>query len=141
MKTNNGKLFLPIFTDGIEFSKKFGREGFEGAVFRFSDILRFVQDKDGLAINPMGENIMLPKDKMMALEAASRMMAESKNAGKTVNEANAQDIIKRASAEDVADKIIQMPKRTHDADEASENTNSTQTSDSSVEAADITPEN
>lgn len=141
MKTNNGKLFLPIFTDGIEFSKKFGREGFEGAVFRFSDILRFVQDKDGLAINPMGENIMLPKDKMMALEAASRMMAESKNAGKTVNEANAQDIIKRASAEDVADKIIQMPKRTQDADEASEKTNSTQTSDSSVEAADITPEN
>jgi hypothetical protein len=69
------------------------------------------------------------------------MMAESKNAGKTVNEANAQDIIKRASAEDVADKIIQMPKRTHDADEASEKTNSTQTSDSSVEAADITPEN
>lgn len=139
MKTNNGKLFLPIFTDGIEFAKKFGREGFEGAVFKFSDILRFVQDKDGLAINPMGENIMLPKDKMMALEAASQVIAKAKNADKPVKEASAQDIIKRASAEDVADKIIQMPKRTTDV--ANDNNKATDDSDSSDDIADITPDN
>ena len=142
MKTNNGKLFLPIFTDGIEFAKKFGREGFEGAVFKFSDILRFVQDKDGLAINPMGENIMLPKDKMMALEAASQVLASKNAAGKPAKEASAQDIIKRASAEDVAQKIIQMPKRTENTAEAeAEDTNATENNDNGEEIADITPEN
>lgn len=140
MKTNNGKLFLPIFTDGIEFAKKFGREGFEGAVFKFSDILRFVQDKDGLAINPMGENIMLPKDKMMALEAASQVIAAKNAAGKPAKEASAQDIIKRASAEDVAQKIIQMPKRSDNVAET-EDTNATENNDNGEEIADITPEN
>lgn len=140
MKTNNGKLFLPIFTDGIEFAKKFGREGFEGAVFKFSDILRFVQDKDGLAINPMGENIMLPKDKMMALEAASQVIAAKNAAGKPAKEASAQDIIKRASAEDVAQKIIQMPKRSDNVAET-EDTNATENNDNGGEIADITPEN
>ena len=140
MKTNNGKLFLPIFTDGIEFAKKFGREGFEGAVFKFSDILRFVQDKDGIAINPMGENIMLPKDKMMALEAASQVITASKNAAKPVNKASAEDIIKRASAEDVADKIIQMPRRTSDIAESDTIANATDESDSSEDMSDITPD-
>lgn len=141
MKTNNEKLFLPIFTDGIEFAKKFGREGFEGAVFKFSDILRFVQDKDGIAINPMGENIMLPKDKMMALEAASQVIAASKNkAAKPSKEASAQDLIKRASAEDVAEKIIQMPRRASD-ENKTEDTIATQKGDVSEKEADITPDN
>ena len=80
MKNAEGQIFMPVFTDGVEFAKKFGKDGFEGGVFGFEDVLRFIQDKDGLVINPLGQNIMLPKDRLMALEAATRAAEAAKQA-------------------------------------------------------------
>lgn len=72
MKTNDEKQFLPIYTDAIEFSKKLTGSEWNAAVFRYQDILRFVQDKDGIRINPNGQGIVMPKDRMMALEIAGQ---------------------------------------------------------------------
>ena len=80
MKNAEGQIFMPVFTDGVEFAKKFGKDGFEGGVFGFEDVLRFIQDKDGIVINPLGQNIMLPKDRLMALEAATRAAEAAKQA-------------------------------------------------------------
>ncbi|MCR4833380.1 MAG: SseB family protein [Butyrivibrio sp.] len=80
IKTANEKSFLPVFTDGIEFSKKFKGTEWEGGVFTFFDIIRFLQDKDGIVINPFGQNIIMPKDRMQALAAAAAAAAAARNA-------------------------------------------------------------
>ncbi|MCR4901547.1 MAG: SseB family protein [Butyrivibrio sp.] len=80
IKTANEKNFLPVFTDGIEFSKKFKGSEWEGGVFTFFDILRFLADKDGIVINPFGQNIIMPKDRMQALAAAAAAAAAAKKA-------------------------------------------------------------
>ena len=72
IKTKNEKHFLPIFTDGIEFSKMFAKSDFRGAVFAFGDILRFVGDKDGVIINAAGQKIMIPRDRMLVLQMAAQ---------------------------------------------------------------------
>ncbi len=72
MKTKDDKQFLPIYTDAIEFSKKLNGSEWNAAVFKYQDILRFVQDKDGIRINPNGQGIVMPKDRMMAIEIAGQ---------------------------------------------------------------------
>jgi hypothetical protein len=81
MKTPDGKQFLPLFTDMIEFGKKPADELWNAAVFSYQDILKFVQDKDGIRINPHGQQIVIPKDRMMVLEAAGRQ-ADAMKGGK-----------------------------------------------------------
>lgn len=71
MKTADGKQFLPIYTDGMEF-RKFPKLGeWNVGVFAYQDILKFIQDKDGIRINPEGVGIVIPRDRLMALEAAA----------------------------------------------------------------------
>ena len=82
IKTKNEKHFLPIFTDGIEFSKMFANSEFRGAVFAFPDILRFVGDKDGVIINAGGQKIMIPRDRMLVLQMAAQQAAAMKQGGK-----------------------------------------------------------
>ena len=54
VKTADDKIFMPVFTDGFEFGKmKLGHE-WNAAVFSFSDIARFIRDKDGVAIGSGG---------------------------------------------------------------------------------------
>ena len=106
---------MPVFTDGVEFAKKFGKDGFEGGVFGFQDVMRFIQDKEGFVINPMGQNIMIPKDRILALEAA----AQAAQAAKAVNPtegtdqetaqkdtlAETEDAAENATAENTADTV------------------------------------
>jgi len=93
VKTANDKIFMPVFTDGFEFSKmKLGHE-WNAAVFSFSDIARFIQDKDGVAINPAGHRIFMPKDQILAIDSANRAyIATKKQQGKKSDE----DVIKKA---------------------------------------------
>ena len=78
IKSKDEKHFLPIFTDGIEFTKMFAKSDFKGAVFAFPDILRFVGEKDGVIINPAGQKIMIPRERMLALQMAAQAVASSK---------------------------------------------------------------
>ncbi|WP_026506972.1 SseB family protein [Butyrivibrio sp. MC2013] len=128
MKLKNGMVMLPVFTDGFEFGKRFGKDGFQGGIFGFGEILRFIQDKDGIAINPMGENILVQKDNMAMVYASSMASNKSKILNTAPKKPMSQaDMIKRASAEDVAGKIIQMPlpkaseDKKEDADEGNDN--------------------
>ncbi|MCR5657171.1 MAG: SseB family protein [Butyrivibrio sp.] len=82
IKSKDEKHFLPVFTDGIEFTKMFANSEFKGAVFTFADILRFVGEKDGIIINPGGQKIMIPRDRMAALQAAAQTVAATAGAGK-----------------------------------------------------------
>ena len=78
VKTADDKIFMPVFTDGFEFSKmKLGHE-WNAAVFSFSDIARFIQDKDGVAINPAGHRIFMPKEQIIAIDSANRAYRETK---------------------------------------------------------------
>ena len=72
LNTKDDKHFLPIFTDGIEFGKKLRGSEWNAAVFKYQDILKFVADKDGITINPDGQSVVLPKDRMMLLEVAGQ---------------------------------------------------------------------
>ena len=115
MKNAEGKIFLPVFTDGVEFSKKFGKDGFEGGVFGFQDVLRFIQDKEGFVINPMGQNIMIPKDRILALQAAAQAAEAAKAADPAVQTgqetaqkdklSETEDAAKNATAENTADTV------------------------------------
>lgn len=91
MKTPDNKQYLPIFTDMIEFSKKPADANWNAAVFSYQDILKFVQDKDGIRINPHGQQIVIPKDRMMVLEMAGHqadVMNKKKNGAKPVSAAS-----------------------------------------------------
>ncbi|SFU65683.1 SseB family protein [Butyrivibrio sp. M55] len=78
VKTADDKIFMPVFTDGFEFGKmKLGHE-WNAAVFSFSDIARFIRDKDGVAINPAGHRIFMPKEQIIAIDSANRAYRETK---------------------------------------------------------------
>ncbi|SEK66439.1 SseB protein N-terminal domain-containing protein [Butyrivibrio sp. ob235] len=93
IKSTDEKHFLPVFTDGIEFSKMFRNTEYRGAVFGFADILKFVGDKAGVIINPAGEKIMIPRERMLALhlvgQAAEAKKGGSKPAKKKLSETEA----------------------------------------------------
>ncbi len=78
LNTADGKQFLPIFTDAIEFGKKLRGSEWNAAVFKYQDILKFVSDKDGITINPDGQSVVLPKDRMILLEAAGQQADKMK---------------------------------------------------------------
>lgn len=78
LNTADGKQFLPIYTDAIEFGKKLRGSEWNAAVFKYQDILKFVNDKDGITINPDGQSVVLPKDRMILLEAAGQQADKMK---------------------------------------------------------------
>ena len=85
MKTPDDKQFLPVYSDGFEFAKCPQSKEWNAGVFRYQDIVMFVQDKDGIRINPEGQGIVLTKDRMMALEVAAQqasIMRKKDQAGK-----------------------------------------------------------
>ncbi len=83
IKSSDEKHFLPVFTDGIEFTKAFRNSEYKGAVFGFGDILKFVGQKDGIIINPGGQKVMIPRERMLALQMAAQAAGMGKNgAGK-----------------------------------------------------------
>lgn len=91
MKTPDDKQFLPIFTDMIEFAKKPQDQVWNAAVFSYQDIIKFAQDKDGIRINPHGQQILIPKNRMMLLEIAGHqadMVNRKKQGPKPVSAAN-----------------------------------------------------
>ena len=62
-KTKEGKEFLPIYTDGLEFSKKMQGGEWNAAVFKYKDIKMFAAGKDGIRINPEGQGLVIPKER------------------------------------------------------------------------------
>ena len=69
----DGKTYLPIFTDGPEFSRKFGHEGWNGASFQWKDVLSLIKERDGLIINPLSHKAVLTKERIARMEAAAAL--------------------------------------------------------------------
>lgn len=61
----NEKLYLPVFTDVFEYSKKFGKTDMKPVGFAFQNLARLVGNgMEGIVINPGGQGIVIPKEKM-----------------------------------------------------------------------------
>lgn len=79
----NEKMYLPIFTDLFEYSKKFAKTDMRPVGFEYKNLLRFVAGGiEGIIINPNGQGIVVPKDKATELlfKAAGIKPAPAKEA-------------------------------------------------------------
>ena len=64
----NDKMYLPIFTDVLEYSKKFGKSEMKPVAFDYKNLVRFVTGGiEGIIINPNGQGIIIPRDKAQSL--------------------------------------------------------------------------
>ncbi len=72
MKAPDGMQFVPVCTDGFEFARINKDREWNAALFRFRDLVRLVNDKDGIRINPAGQGIVVPKQQMMLIEMAGQ---------------------------------------------------------------------
>ena len=98
LKTSEDKQFIPVFSDAFEFAKQEKNGEWNAGVFRYQDIIHFIQDRDGIVINPKGQSVVLTKDRIMALEAAGRQAAVLKakdQAGKAAA-SSANDAVSQA---------------------------------------------
>ena len=98
LKTPEDKQFLPVYTDPFEFAKKGVTKDWNAGVFRYQDVIRFIQDREGLVVNPLGESLVLTKDRIMALEVAGKqaeMLRAQNQAGKAAA-ASATDAVTAA---------------------------------------------
>ncbi|MCR5177475.1 MAG: SseB family protein [Lachnospiraceae bacterium] len=69
----DGKTYLPVFTDGPEFARKFAREGWNGASFQWKDLLSLIRERDGLIVNPMSHKAVLTKERIAQMETAAAL--------------------------------------------------------------------
>ncbi len=62
------KLYLPIFTDMFEYGKKFGKTDMKPVGFEFKNLTRLMgAGMEGIVINPNGQGIVVPKEKVQEL--------------------------------------------------------------------------
>ena len=81
----NKKKYLPLFTDALEYGKKFAKSDMKPTVFEYKELVKFVTGGiSGIIINPNGEGIIIPKDKVQSLlfEAAGAKSGAEKPKGK-----------------------------------------------------------
>ncbi len=111
MKTKDEKQFIPLYTDSFQFSRHPQAKDWNVGVFGYPDILKFVQDKDGININPEGQGLVMTKERMMSLEFAAQQANVAKlknNAVKKAAEATG-DAVKSAVSQ--AEKELKEDKQ------------------------------
>ena len=98
VKTKDEKQFLPVYTDPFEFAKQGVTKDWNAGMFRYQDVIRFVQDREGIVINPLGQSVVLTKDRIMALEVAGKQaeMMRAKNQAGQVAAASTTDAVSAA---------------------------------------------
>lgn len=80
----NDKMYLPIFTDMLEYSKKFGKTEMKPIGFEYKNLLKHVTGEiSGIIINPNGEGILIPREKaqslLFALAGSGKKKTKSQN--------------------------------------------------------------
>ncbi len=105
VKTKDDKQFLPVYTDPFEFAKQGVTKDWNAGVFRYQDVIRFIQDREGLVINPLGQSVVLTKDRIMALEVAGKQaeMMRAKNQTGQTAAASATDAVSAAVSQAMAE--------------------------------------
>ncbi len=98
MKAPDGKEFIPVCTDGFEFARINRERKWNAGIFSFRDLIRVVNEKDGIRINPAGQSVLMGKQQMMAIESAGAqadsMKGRKGTAPKTGN--SADDAVQKA---------------------------------------------
>ena len=97
LKTNDDKQFMPVYSDAFEFAKQGVTKDWNAGVFRYQDVIRFIQERDGIVINPQGQSVVLTKDRIMALEVAG-MQAQAQKAKNKAGQAAAASTTDAVSA-------------------------------------------
>lgn len=77
IENNEHKLFLPVFTDWLEFQKAYKREEWGCIIFSLPESLRAAAG-DSIVINPLTENLII--DRGLVKEIAEMYRSSSKNA-------------------------------------------------------------
>ncbi len=105
VKTKDEKQFLPVYTDPFEFAKQGVTKDWNAGVFRYQDVIRFIQDREGLVINPLGQSVVLTKDRIMALEVAGKQaeMMRAKNQTGQAAAASTTDAVSAAVSQAMAE--------------------------------------
>lgn len=68
IKTQNGDIYQPIFTDAEEFRKFNKEKKFTGMLVTFENLEKvIIPVAKGVAVNPQGFNLVLPKEKIGAM--------------------------------------------------------------------------
>lgn len=93
------KMYLPLFTDLFEYSRRFGKSDMKPVGFEYRNLIQFLNGPmEGFLINPSGQGILVPKEKAVSLLAAVSRPAAGKAAGKNPAAAPAAQAGEKASA-------------------------------------------
>ncbi len=94
------KMYLPLFTDLFEYTKKFGKTDMKPVGFEYRNLLRFVTGGiEGLIINPNGQGIVISAEKARNLMLREAGLKVTPELPKEVKEKIAQEAAKRAAQE------------------------------------------
>lgn len=92
------KMYLPLFTDLFEYTKKFGKTDMKPVGFEYRNLLRFVTGGiEGLIINPNGQGIVISGEKARNLMLREAGLKVTPELPKEVKEKIAQEAAKRAA--------------------------------------------
>ena len=95
------KMYLPIFTDLFEYSKKFAKAEMKPVGFEYKNLLRFVSGGiEGIVINPNGQGIVVPKDKAQNLMLRAAGLKTAPEIPAAVREKMAEAAAQKAQAAD-----------------------------------------
>ena len=95
------KMYLPIFTDLFEYSKKFAKAEMKPVGFEYKNLLRFVSGGiEGIVINPNGQGIVVPKDKAQNLMLRAAGLKTAPEIPAAVREKMAEAAAKKAQEAD-----------------------------------------
>ena len=73
--------FLPVFTDGIEYNRRYGKDqAWKPAILHYSQVFLAVKSLDGIVVNDGGMKLVVRKSDMEGLEKALKEAAEKKAA-------------------------------------------------------------
>ncbi len=92
------KMYLPLFTDLFEYTKKFGKTDMKPVGFEYRNLLRFVTGGiEGIIINPNGQGIVISGEKARNLMLREAGLKVTPELPKEVKEQIAREAAKRAA--------------------------------------------
>lgn len=76
LTNQDGKKFLPVFSDWNEFSKFDKKLRHDAVLLEFSELRKIIRKVEGIALNPFGFNLILDQEKMDAIESLASAQEE-----------------------------------------------------------------
>lgn len=68
LEDSKGALWIPAFTDWVEFKKFYDKEKWNGSVLNYDTLINMVQDVKGVNINPFGLKVELTEQNIKIIE-------------------------------------------------------------------------